>query len=105
MNVGVDVIATLSLAKMIAETVATIVSSCPKSPTAAVVRSMRSPSWMQQVKFRAALATQYAGMRADERLRAENAADEAIAAARNLSVEEATAVVNELRAPMIDNAI
>ena len=105
-NKGVDWTSLLAFAKALAETIASLMGNCPNAPKAALVRSLRSPNWLQKVRFKADLRNRCATcVSPDAKAKFDDGGDIALSLAGQLTVAEAEALVDECRAPIIDHSV
>lgn len=102
---GFDWAAFLEFAKAIAETIMSMMGNCPANKSA-MVRAVRSPNWLQRVRFSASLRSRCDCCRAgDARSKYVEGAEAAFAVGNALTLAEATALIDELTTPALDNSI
>jgi hypothetical protein len=105
-NKAVDWASLLAFAKALAETIASIMGNCPQANKAALVRSLRSPNWLQKVRFKAELRNRCATCVSPEaRHKFDEGGDLAFQIGASLSVAEAESLVDECREPLIDHSV
>lgn len=105
-NKGVDWASVLEFAKALAETIASIMANCPQANKAALVRSLRSPNWLQKVRFKSELRNRCATCVSPEcRHKFDEGGNLAFKLAASLTVAEAEALVDECREPIIDHSV
>lgn len=103
---GVDWTSLLAFAKALAETIASLMGNCPNANKAALVRAIRSPNWLQKVRFKASLRDRCAACVSPEvKAKYDEGGDIAFAIGSGLTVAEAEALVDECRTPIIDHSV
>jgi hypothetical protein len=102
---GFDWAAFLEFAKAIAETIMSLMGNCPANKSA-MVRAIRSPNWLQRVRFSASLRSRCDCCKAgDARSKYVEGAEAALSVGSTLTIAEATALIDELTMPGVDNSI